>query len=81
MAHERRKCIYYDEDVSNMPLASRPQVFEHYTMIGCLFECRAKRVMKKCGCLPYTYPIESLGGHETHCNVRGLQCLADEYGK
>lgn len=82
MSLETRKCIYFDEDPASIPESFRPKLFKQYTMLDCLFECRAKRIMKECGCLPYYYPdFKTVWNRETSCNVTGLQCLADKYGK
>ena len=80
MKPEVRKCIYYGEDPASMPESYRPKAFEQYTMIDCLLECNAERIMEECGCLPYWYPnFKEVWNRETSCNVTGLQCLADNY--
>ena len=82
MKPEVRKCIYYGEDPASMPESYRPKAFEQYTMINCLLECNAERIMEECGCLPYYYPnFKEVWNRETSCNVTGLQCLADNYCK
>ena len=82
MEFGRRKCIYYEEDAAMIPESYRPEAFKQYTMTHCLLECDAKRIMEECGCLPYTYPnFKEAWNRETGCNVTGLQCLANEYGK
>ena len=80
MTYDRRKCLYYGEDASGIPESFRPEAFEEYTMINCLLECDAKRIMEECGCLPYYYPnFKQVWNQETSCNITGLQCLADKY--
>ena len=80
MNYERRKCLFYGEEISNIPEKFRPKAFKVYTMINCLLECDATQIMEECGCLPYTYPdFKQVWDVETSCNVTGLQCLADEY--
>ena len=33
-------------------------VFNVYTKIACLFECKMKYSMRRCGCIPWNYPID-----------------------
>ena len=80
MTYERRKCLFYGEEISNIPEKYRPKAFKVYTMINCLLECDATHIMEECGCLPYSYPnFKQVWDVETSCNVTGLQCLADKY--
>ena len=80
MNYERRKCLFYGEEISNIPEKFRPKAFKVYTMINCLLECDATHIMEECGCLPYSYPnFKQVWDVETSCNVTGLQCLADKY--
>ena len=53
-------------------------VFEDYTRKNCVFECQAKEIFDKCGCLPYHYPDFHLaweGVNSSTCNITGLLCL------
>ena len=80
MNYERRKCLFYGEEISNIPEKFRPKAFKVYTMINCHLECESTHIMEECGCLPYTYPdFKQVWDVETSCNVTGLQCLADKY--
>ena len=82
MEFDRRKCIYYGEPASKIPKDYRPKAFKEYTMINCLLECDATRIMEECGCLPYSYPsFKKVWNRETSCNITGLQCLSDKYCK
>ena len=82
MRFDRRKCIYYGEDVAMIPESYRPEAFKKYAMIDCLLERDAKLIMEECGCLPYTFPnFKDAWNCETSCNVTGIQCLANKYGK
>ena len=50
---KRRNCIFADEkNVENAEIAA----FKTYSQENCLLECRAKTLLKTCGCLPYYYP-------------------------
>ena len=49
----RRNCIFSDE--KNVPNAE-VTVFKTYSQENCFLECRAKALLKECGCLPYYYP-------------------------
>ena len=62
-------------------------VFEDYTRTNCVFECQAKSIFKKCGCLPYQYPefhLANTGIWEnvtsTACNYTQLTCLSGAKG-
>ena len=80
MTFEKRQCIYFDEDLAAIPESYRPELFKQYTMTECLYESRAKQIMKECGCLPYYYPdYKIVWKQETSCNVTGIQCLANKY--
>ena len=63
-------------------------VFQDYTRQNCLFECKAKSIFKKCGCLPYHYPEfhHSITGiwkdvNSTTCNYTQLICLSKVEGE
>ena len=81
MVLERRKCLIHDEDFEKLdPNDSKkykPKYFSHYTMQGCVMECRAKYSMSKCGCLPYYYPEFK---DAKMCNVTQIQCLSEIAG-
>ena len=81
MVLERRKCLTHDEDFEkldpNYSKKYKPKYFSHYTMQGCVMECRAKYSMYKCGCLPYYYPeFKDI----KMCNVSQIQCLSEIAG-
>lgn len=57
--------IVSTEEVRNMPLDQRYCLFpeeqeialsEDYSFPNCLSECRAKVIVKACGCIPFYYP-------------------------
>lgn len=59
------KVIVSTEDVKNMPLHQRYCLFpnereislsDDYSFSNCLSECRAKVIVKICGCIPFYYP-------------------------
>ena len=33
-------------------------VFNSYTRVSCLFECKFKYAIERCGCMPWNYPID-----------------------
>ncbi len=48
-----RNCLFEDErDVEG----SEVSLFKKYSEENCLLECRAKKLLEQCGCLPYYYP-------------------------
>ena len=58
-------------------------VFQDYTRKNCIFECQAKSMFKKCGCLPYHYPDFHHANtgiwkevNSTACNYTQLLCLS-----
>ena len=62
-------------------------VFQDYTRKNCVFECMAKSLFRKCGCLPYQYPefhLTNTGIWEnvtsTVCNFTQLICLSNIKG-
>ena len=81
MVLRRRKCLTHDENFEELdPEDSRkykPKYFSHYTMQGCVMECRASYSMDKCGCLPYYYPEFK---DAKMCNVTGIECLSNIAG-
>ena len=34
-------------------------IFNVYTKVGCLFECKLKHAMERCGCVPWNYPLDN----------------------
>ena len=86
MSLGRRNCLSKIEDFSLLPPEEaakyKPKYFSHYTMQGCVMECRANYSLDTCGCLPYYYPefndaqfTDGLG-----CDVEGLKCLSNISG-
>ena len=62
-------------------------VFQGYTRRNCIFECQAKSMFKKCGCLPYYYPEFHLSNtgiwkevNSIACNYTQLLCLSKVKG-
>ena len=41
-----------DEDTKDL------DIFNVYTRVGCLFECKMKYSTKRCGCTPWNYPVD-----------------------
>ena len=82
MSLKRRKCISHDEDFDNAwdedVLEYKPSFFSHYTMQGCIMECRSSYAMKTCGCVPYYYP--EFHGTKMCSNVTQLECLSNISG-
>ena len=46
----QRKCRL-DEDTDEL------DIFNVYTRVACLFECKMKHSIKRCGCTPWNYPV------------------------
>ena len=81
MPLEKRKCLKHDEDMTLHPEV-RLEVFMNYSRRACLLECQARKIQSLCGCLPYYYPdFSTTWKKETHCNLTGLQCLANISGR
>ena len=82
MALNRRECISHDEDFDNAwdedVEEYKPKFFSHYTMQGCIMECRAEYSLRKCGCVPYYYPEFSTT--KMCSNVTQLECLSNISG-
>ena len=79
--HGQKKCASKKGDI---PL----DVFQDYTRKNCVFECQAKSMFKKCGCLPYHYPEFHLANtgiwkevSSTACNYTQLLCLSKAKGR
>jgi len=77
---EQKKCSSKKGDIEL-------DVFQDYTRKNCVFECQAKSIFKKCGCLPYHYPEFHLATtgiwkevNSTACNYTQLQCLSKAKG-
>ena len=72
---DQKKCASkYDIDLD---------VFRDYSRKNCEFECQAKSIFKRCGCLPYHYPEFQVattgiwkGVNSTACNYTQLLCLS-----
>ena len=81
MVLRRRQCLTHDENFEKLdPEDSekyKPKLFTHYTMQGCVMECRAKFSLDECGCLPYYYPEFK---DAKMCNVTQIQCLSNIAG-
>ena len=85
MSLSRRKCLSHDENFNLLPHDQareyKPKYFAHYTMQGCIMECRANYALEKCGCLPYYYPEFKDGSNKTKngtmCNLEQLPCLSN----
>ena len=77
MVLRRRKCLTHGEDFDKLEpedsIKYKPKYFTHYTMQGCVMECRAKFSMSECGCLPYYYPEFK---EAKMCNATQIQCLS-----
>ena len=85
MPLKRRKCLSHDENFSKLSSEDEqkyePQFFSHYTMQGCIMECRAKYSLDNCGCLPYYYPeFKNANYKNVGCNATQLKCLANISG-
>ena len=87
MSLKRRRCLSHDEDFDLLPDEEKkeyePKYFSHYTMQGCVMECRAEYSFDTCGCLPYYYPEFKNGNitvNGTMCNVEQLECLSNISG-
>ena len=52
LTESQRKCRL-DEDTDML------DIFNVYTRIGCLFECKIKFSMQRCGCIPWYYPLNT----------------------
>ena len=48
----QRKCRL-DVDTEDL------DIFNVYTKVSCLFECKMKLSMKSCGCVPWNYPVNN----------------------
>ena len=87
MSLNRRRCLSHDEDFDLLQDEEKkkyePKYFSHYTMQGCVMECRAEYSFDTCGCLPYYYPEFKNGNitvNGTMCNVEQLECLSNISG-
>ena len=63
----QRKCRL-DTDTDDL------DVFKVYTKIACLFECKMKYSARRCGCIPWNYPVDMKD--EVKCE---LFCHQDRY--
>ena len=50
LTESQRNCRL-DEDTDAL------DIFNIYTRTGCLFECKMKQSMRRCGCVPWNYPV------------------------
>ena len=48
---EHQRGCRLDEDADEL------DIFQVYTRVGCLMECKMKYAIKKCGCTPWNFPI------------------------
>ena len=87
MTLQRRKCLTHTENFDLLPpdekAEYKPKYFAHYTMQGCVMECRADYSLETCGCLPYYYPEFKAGNktkNGTGCNLEQLECLSNISG-
>ncbi|XP_058456710.1 sodium channel protein Nach-like [Malaya genurostris] len=62
----RRKCIYQHETSSN---------FRVHTPQLCKIDCRIKKALKICNCIPFFYNI----AHLVKCNASGMVCLSRKF--
>ena len=49
-------------DTNNM------DIFNIYTRVSCLFECKMRYAKKRCGCIPWNYPIEKDKVRISYCS-------------
>jgi acid-sensing ion channel, other len=63
----QRKCIFFDE----VQFQYYPQ--DKYTFTGCMKECRMKKCLQFCKCLP---PFYKPKGAYRPCNIVDMECLA-----
>ena len=50
LTESQRNCRL-DEDTDEL------EVFNVYTRVSCLLECKMKYAMERCGCIPWNYPL------------------------
>ncbi|XP_017960637.1 sodium channel protein Nach [Drosophila navojoa] len=61
---EQRKCVFNDEETSNLKV---------YSKSLCLARCRAIMALEMCNCVPFFYPFVQ----GPSCNPAGFECLLD----
>ncbi|EDW57221.2 pickpocket protein 19 [Drosophila virilis] len=61
---EQRKCVFNDEETSNLKI---------YSKSLCLARCRAIMALEMCNCVPFFYPFVE----GPSCNPAGFECLLD----
>ena len=52
LTESQRRCRLV-EDTENM------DVFNSYTKVSCLFECNMRYAIRRCGCIPWNYPLNN----------------------
>ncbi|XP_058827941.1 uncharacterized protein LOC131687868 [Topomyia yanbarensis] len=62
----RRKCIYHHESSS---------YFKLHTPNLCKIDCRIKKALEMCRCIPFFYNIPNL----VKCNASGMVCLSRKF--
>ena len=66
LTEPQRNCRL-DEDTEAL------DVFNIYTRAACMFECKMKHSMKKCGCLPWNYPHNTMDKVSFNLHYKLLQ--------
>ncbi|XP_037950741.1 sodium channel protein Nach-like [Teleopsis dalmanni] len=61
---EQRKCVFYDEETSQLKV---------YSKTLCLVRCRAVMALEMCNCVPFFYPFVE----GPSCSPAGFECLLD----
>ena len=49
------------------------EIFQKYSQSGCLFECALRVSFRRCGCIPWNYPMFDL--HTNVCDYMGVYCF------
>uniref|UniRef100_A0A336MTW7 CSON004713 protein n=1 Tax=Culicoides sonorensis TaxID=179676 RepID=A0A336MTW7_CULSO len=85
------RAIVSTDDVRRMPINQRFCTFpdeqeismsDDYSFENCLSECRAKVIVRMCGCIPYYYPVfdEKYASVPT-CRLKDTPCLYENRSK
>lgn len=56
---EMRNCLFENEKKLN--------IFQRYSYVNCLAECRSEMIFRLCGCVPYHLPYN--GTYKVHTTV------------
>ena len=48
-------------------------VFNIYTQEACLFECKMKQAVKRCGCFPWNYPVTEVSFYQISTYILNFQ--------